>query len=176
MKKIILSLFLLFSVFAYALREVNGVLYREYQNERFGFSVEYPPEILFMQPPPTNGAGRSFLSEEQDAEFIINGGYLLGPILDAGAGDSNEKQILAANYYYILTTEYPNAKITYQKLSEANGWYVISGVMNNEVFYRKVNLIRGSNSYYLTFIMKYPVSEKEMYDKILETIVKSIKY
>lgn len=176
MKKIILAIFLLVSAFSYALREVNGVLYRNYVNERFGFDLEYPPEILFMQPPPTNGDGRIFLSEEQDAEMRIYGTYFLAPSTDFSASDSNAKQLVRSDYHYNLAKDYLGAKIAYQKLNEEKGWYVISGTMNEDIFYHKVNLVPGSDPYFLVFQMKYPSSEKETYNKILEDISKSIQY
>lgn len=75
MKKISYALFLIVSTFCFALREVDGVLYRQYVNSRFGFSLEYPAEILFMQSPPENNDGRKFLSDNEETSMLIYGTY-----------------------------------------------------------------------------------------------------
>ena len=174
MRKIFLSIFLLLSVFAYALREVNGVLYREYQNERFGYVVEYPPEILFIQPAPTDNDGRTFLSEDQDSEMLIYGTYFLSPSTDSGNNDM--KKMVVDNYYYVINNDYSSAKITYQKLNQSDGWYVVSGILNGKVFYHKVRAVPGADAYFLVFDMKYPMDQKDIYDKLLDSITKSIKF
>ncbi|MGL5962039.1 MAG: hypothetical protein ACRCZ0_08810 [Cetobacterium sp.] len=176
MKKIILSIFLLMSIFSYSLREVNGVLYREYVNERFGFLLEYPAEVLFMQPPPTNGDGRTFISEDQESEMFAFGTYSLLTSSSDEIESSPTKKIVKDDYYYALAGEYSKAKVTYKRLNEADGWYVISGIMNEKIFYKKVRLIKGSDPYFIVFQMNYPVFKKNLYNKILEVVSKSIKY
>ncbi|MGL5100616.1 MAG: hypothetical protein ACRC6B_11415, partial [Fusobacteriaceae bacterium] len=120
--------------------------------------------------------GRTFLSEEQEAEMRVYGSYFLSPSTDFTSTDPNAEKLVRFNYYYNLSKDYFGAKITYQRLNEEKGWYVISGIMNEEIFYHKVRLIPDPEPYFLVFLMKYPISEKETYNKILEDVSKSISY
>ncbi|MGL5797362.1 MAG: hypothetical protein ACRCYT_04065 [Cetobacterium sp.] len=172
MKKVILSLFLLLSVSIFALKEVNGVLYRGYGNSRFGFYLEYPAEILFMQPAPANNDGRRFVSNDGETEMLAYGAYSL----DFYPSELSPIQQLRNHYYDSLGNEYAYADITYKKLNEAKGWYIISGTQNGKIFYKKIHLAYTPDSYFMIFNMEYPIYQKQLYNKILENITRTISY
>lgn len=174
MKKIIYALFLIVSTYCFALREVDGVLYRQYVNSRFGFSLEYPAEILFMQPPPENNDGRKFLSDNEEASMLIYGTYTLLPINDE-IDDSNLLKNVENNYYYTLYNDYGNANVTYKVLKESKGLYIVSGIINDKIFYKRVQLVANSEPYFMVFMIEYPIIDKDIYNKIIEIVIKSIE-
>ena len=162
------------STYCFALREVDGVLYRQYVNSRFGFSLEYPAEILFIQPPPDNNDGRKFLSGDEETSMMIYGTYILLPT-SSKIDDSNLLKNVENNYYYTLYNDYGNADVTYKVLKESKGLYIISGILNDKIFYKRVQLVENSEPYYMVFKIEYPIIDKDIYNQIVETVVKSIK-
>lgn len=92
-----------------------------YNNERFGYSIEYPSDLLKMQPPPENGDGRSFVSTYGSTEMIVWGEY--------NASDKTWQE------EYESELKGFGSKPTYAVFRP--GWFVISGIKDGRIYYQK---------------------------------------
>lgn len=133
--------------------------YSTYANARYGFSIAYPQQLLKPQDESDNSDGRIFVSSDNNAELRSYGCHAI-------KADGSTQSVFEE--YNDALEEYSpknNAVVTYKKLG-AN-WFVISGVRNNKVFYRKTLGKRGD---FMTFIIEYPVSMKSTYDAVTENV------
>lgn len=132
----------------------ENVTYNVYQNERFGFSLQYPTNLT-MDPPPTNGDGATFRNNELT---ITAYGYHTNVIND---GETIE------TYYEQELNDIP-VEITYKQLN--TDWYVLSYNENGQIIYKK--FFFGDHSAN-TFIITYPSSKQETYGPITTHISKT---
>jgi|GEM_PF-5737153 len=132
--------------------KVPEMTYTAYNNERFGFSFEYP-DFLTMAPPPTNGDGVEIYSND-GFELTAYGAHIMDPSRDID------------DYYNEATEDLTN--IAYQK--KADDWFVLSYKSNDIVTYSKFYL---GESQLNSLTITYPDSQKEKYDPITARISKS---
>lgn len=74
-----------------------------------------------------------------------------------------------------MYNDYGNANITYKVLKESKGLYIVSGIINDKIFYKRVQLVANSEPYFMVFMIEYPIIDKDIYNKIIETVIKSIE-
>lgn len=140
--------------------------YATYHNTRFAFSIAYPKEILFPQGEADNGDGQVFLSKTADASLRVYGtnydkndpvtySSLADAYREASRGGINEKQTKV---------------VTYKRLK--NNWFVISGLINEKIFYQKTIYDKDQTS---TLYLEYPESQHKTYDAIAKHIANSLK-
>lgn len=130
--------------------------YNTYQNERFGFSLQYP-EGLTMDPPPTNGDGATF----RNSEFVLT----------AYGGHTNTvQQGETIGTYYKRDMESIAVNIAYKRL--ADDWYVISYEEAGTIFYKKSFF--GENSFN-TFVISYPATKQEEYGPVTTHIAETFR-
>lgn len=60
-------------------------------------------------------------------------------------------------------------------LKESKGLYIVSGIINDKIFYKRVQLVANSEPYFMVFMIEYPIIDKDIYNKIIETVIKSIE-
>jgi hypothetical protein len=130
--------------------------YETYSNDRFSYSVCYPPELLKAQGESPNGDGQEFLSKTNDALMIVYGsnnvlGQTLQDALQEEVEDFNAKS--------------PKAKITYKAIK--GGWFALSGVQGGKIVYQKTVLRKGV---FKTFRLEYNESERAVYDPVVKVI------
>lgn len=133
--------------------------YSTYVNARYGFSIAYPQQLLKAQEESTNSDGRIFVSSDKQAELRSYGCH-------ATKADGSTQSVFEE--YNDALGEYSpknNCVVTYKKLG--SNWFVISGVRNNRVFYRKTLGKRGD---FFTFVIEYPVSMKPTFDPVTENV------
>ncbi len=119
----------------------------KYENERFGFVLTYPKDLVASDA-PANGAGREF--HTADGEFSV---LAHGHFLQKDDGDSLEKR-------WKDELRERGDTVTYKKKSET--WYVISGVTKKGVeFYHKF-YTKGSN--WVSMEITYPHAKNKKYD------------
>ncbi len=129
--------------------------YLVYNNYRYGFSIDYPKDFKKGNP-PTNGDGLDFCSNDGMVKLLAYGSNNLR--------NENLKQ------HYDLTLSNIKGNITYKVLE--NNWYVISWGDNNNIYYSKTFMGRGSLN---CFIFSYPKNQDINYNSITTHINNSFK-
>ncbi|KMY48740.1 hypothetical protein [Peribacillus loiseleuriae] len=128
--------------------------YRSYENDRFGFSMQYP-EGLKMDTPPTNGDGASFYNAE--FEVTAYGGHTN----TVNEGESIE------TYYQEEINSIPG-QIAYQKFTD--DWYVVSYEENGQIFY---NQFFFGQEIFNKFSISYPANRQDQYGPVTTYIAKT---
>ncbi|MBM7602880.1 ribosomal protein L22 [Metabacillus crassostreae] len=128
--------------------------YKQYSNDRFGFSFKVPSS-LSMAPPPTNGDGVTFFNEE--FEVTAFGAHI------------NEEDKTVEDFYHeeINSVSVP---IAYQKITE--DWYVLSYEENGVITYKKNFFGNGIMN---SLILTYPVDTQTKYNEIVTYITESFQ-
>ena len=148
----------LLAVFLVAVRaHGEGAPWKEYVNERFGFSLPYPATLIASRA-PQNGAGREFHTTNKEFSILGQGGFLR-----TGDGvDSLDKR-------WQDELDSLGDTITYKKKTDT--WYVISGVTKDGTEYYHKLYTKGGN--WAAFNITYPHAENKQYDPWVERIEKS---
>ena len=121
---------------------------KNYVNERFGFSLNYPA-ILVASPDPINGAGREY--HPPGKEFSISATAHFLRIIDANESLDSHWQHELNDLQGLITFK-----------AKEDSWYVVSGVTTNGyVFYHKF-FTKGQN--WAAFRITYPKSQRAKYD------------
>ncbi|WP_297632534.1 hypothetical protein [uncultured Clostridium sp.] len=130
-------------------KEIN---YKKYNNERFGFSIEYP-DYLKVMVDPDNGDGIQVGNE--DLKLTVSGGY---NVLNE-TPDSMEKELV-------------NGKDNISYKEKGKDFFVASWLEGDMVIYqyKKIgkNMIQG-------FVLEYDKSKIKEFDPIVNRIYKSFK-
>lgn len=113
--------------------------YSRYTNGRYGTQISYPSDYFSPLPPPDSGDGRSFVSADGAAQFMVFAQY------DAmGLGQEGLKQFdleMSGSDQITQSTEGP-------------GWYEIAGFSEGAAFYRKV--LVSADGFVQVFEISYP--------------------
>ncbi len=131
-------------------RVIGGVSYEVYENERFGFSLLYPADILSPADRLPDGTGRFFLADDGSAALSAYGAPKV-----AGALEAAYSQELAA----------ADQTVTYG--ASGAGWFVVSGYRNGAVFYQKTI---ETDTALVSFRIAYHPSWKPLMDDITTEI------
>ena len=131
--------------------------WQTYANARFGTVIEYPADVFLPQPPPENGDGRTFVSPDGSATFFVFGQHNYDD-LDAAAMMERDRGLGGYD------------RVTYQQTGK--GWYVLSGYVGNDIFYRKALIDRESGLVHV-FGITYPAAARERFDSIVTRMAKS---
>lgn len=127
--------------------------YGKYCNDRYGFCVDFPKNLV-LETPPGNGDGRRFLD---------NKGFLM-----VVSGMNN---ILKDTLGQEMTSKSKDFdKISYR----ANGknWFVLSGNKGSDIIYLKTYIGKGSmNNLYI----QYPSQHRNAYDEAVTRASRSFK-
>lgn len=128
----------------------KNINYHTYENERFGFIVQYP-DTFTRGPEPTNGDGLVF--DNGEAEIRAYGGYDI---------DEDHLQTL-----HEMTTDEAPGSVAFEK--RGNNWFAISFVdSKDQIIYQKSILKGGVIS---TVRFTYPAFQKEKYDDLVSHVV-----
>jgi predicted nucleic acid-binding Zn ribbon protein len=129
--------------------------YQTYRNDRFGYSIAYPSNLL--QPQGVIGAdeGQRFASKDQRVRMTVS-------------GQPNAPEKPLAEWF---KAEFkPGRTITYQVLRD--NWFVISGFEGDRVFYLKTRLEDGALR---TFHLEADRTLQPQMQPITEKIARSFK-
>ena len=138
----------------------DTVTYTPYKNQRFGYTIDVP-DFLTPQAPPTNGAGRQFLSDDGSVSLTVSGSHTPAVFEEASTFDG------FYNYTKRSLTYYPE----YTK--KGDGWFVFSGNSGSTVVYQKH--IFKSDFTENSFVIRYPLSQEKQFDEIVTHIFKSFQ-
>ena len=129
-----------------------------YMNPRFGTIADYPADIFTVRdPPPENGDGQGFGTEDGRAHLSIY-------------GTRNVESDTPANY----VQKYVDRQgITYKRATAR--FYIVSGARDADVFYERCNFHDGSNDIIDCFSVTYPAREKAVWDPIATRLSKSLR-
>ena len=103
---------------------------KEYTNQRFGFLLKYPANLVASRE-PDNGGGQEFHTEDKEFSVAAFAHFLM-----VSDGDSLEKQ-------WKNELEELGDTVTYKK--KGPGWYVVSGVSKDGTEYYHKFFAAGSN-------------------------------
>lgn len=130
--------------------------YNTYTNARFGYKISYPSDLLIPQGEADNGDGQSF--EGEGAKMMVFGTNLL------------LNKTLSKEYQSVIK-ERGARNVTYKIISK--NFFVVSGKTGGKIFYQKT--MRNSQDQFISFVIDYDESQKAVYDKAVEKMVKSFK-
>ncbi len=120
--------------------------YLIYINDRFGFSIKYP-EFLCNGEESFNGDGITLTNTNGDAELTVWGSH---NVLEETVDSLYEEEI----------NKHPNAAYKIKK----DGFFVVSWVEEGKIFYQNTVV---SEEVINTFVIQYPLAQKENYDSIV---------
>lgn len=124
----------------------DEIQYLYYNNERYGFSIEYP-DIFSDYMLPENGDGIIFSNNEAGVQLTISGS---NNVLDDTAEGLFSKEVNTLS----------NVNYQFQK----DNFYVISWCEGETMYYKNVVVGPGSMN---TFLISYPSSDEAYYDAIV---------
>jgi hypothetical protein len=125
----------------------------EYRNEKYGFTLRYPPDLFAVERTAEAGDGQVFVTPGGDARLLV--GALVN---DSGFS-------LGSYQAHVARQSYGNFKITYQPMGKT--WFVLSGEGDGKIFYEKV-MFSCSGRLINSFAMIYPAHRREVFDPIVE--------
>jgi hypothetical protein len=129
-----------------------------YVNQRFGYSIDIPPEFSAITE-ADNGDGGMSHSNDKLSELAVWGSNLV----ENGLSDDFASRLAAA--------EADGWTVSYRR--ETPGWASWSGSQQGRVFYaRAIALCNGQAAY---FLIEYPKARQKWYDPIVLRLVKSLK-
>lgn len=130
--------------------------YERYYNDRFNYSVLYPPNLLKPQNAPQNNDGRTFISSNNNIEMKVF------------ARRNVENKDVKTLYQEELNQ--PNRQITDKWIEDDS--FLITGVNNNRAFYQKVRL---SEDRILNLTFQYDRSLNPQFKSIATDIATSLR-
>lgn len=131
------------------------ITYQRYANPRYGFSIDYPHDFEKGRE-PDNGDGLKFTSPDDKAELVAYG--------------SNNVFEKSVQQLYEDDLKEAGKDVSYHTIQK--NWYVISYVHGDIIMYQKTFVGSGSIN---SFQLKYPVTQKDAYNEIVNHIGKSFK-
>lgn len=146
-------------VLSLSLHASAGEEYAAYRNERFGYRVLYPANLVSPRAESANGDGRKFKSGD-------------GKITLSVWGDTNSsnrtlrEQMSAARREWLRD----DARITYTRFTR--DFYVLSGTTGNEIFYEKT-VPQGDG--FASMMWQFPVSRRPRMEAIVTKTSRAFK-
>jgi hypothetical protein len=134
--------------------------YSTYNNARFGYSIQYPSDVLEMQSEADNGDGATFVSKDGSAEMRVWGQL---NVLNRGLRQEYAEALKRAD-----------TNFTYKSLLK-NG-FAVSGTEGDKIYYQKTLYRPDKGGIFYTFTIEYPAAERAKYDGVVQRIVRSFKF
>ena len=136
----------------------NGHSWRTYSNDRFGYSVCYPADLLQPQSEGDNHAGIT-LTAADGASMAVWGSYNALDQTLAEAEREAERRLTAKS-----------GEVTYQ--AKRKTFYVLSGRRGTEIFYNLTNLTHGQFS---AVELVYPAAKSKIWNAVAAKINKCFR-
>ena len=136
-----------------------------YHNNRFGFSIDYPTALFVNKEYPENGDGVWLKNKTKTIHLTPSASYAME--------NTNIRSIYRNHIKWCKKEK--KIELTYKVQKE--NWFVLSGYdhKTNSIFYQKhflYNDLDGSKIL-AGYTYKYPIAQREYYDKLVETFNKS---
>jgi len=166
--KLISRVILIFIVFSFTINSKQEINYRNYLNQKFGFSVDYPYEILTPEGESDSGDGQVFRSKKTPNNTLTDCRDYLESM------DPDTKYTLEVSYkkhVNAFSKKGNGRNITYKKFDKK--FFVISGHKDNgDIYYQKTIIIDDN---LCSCLLEYRVADKDIFNKISERVFKSFK-
>ena len=120
-------------------------VWKTYTNDRFGFSVCYPSDLLQLEAAPDNNDGQTFTGSNR-AKFAAWGSWNATDQTLADSAREDEKSL---------------GQVTYKAIRES--FYVISGRKGDQIFYKRTALANGKFS---AVQLTYPAADSALWNAI----------
>jgi hypothetical protein len=131
---------------------VEDISYKEYYNERFEFSIEYPNTFVTTML-PANGDGIILESLDGSTKLTVS-------------GSNNVLESTVESFVDDFINNHEDITFKEQK----DNWFVASWIEGDKILYMKKVIGIGSSN---TFIFEYPIEEKEYYDQVVNKLIES---
>lgn len=129
-----------------------------YSNARFGTTVDYPIYLFpSRDPPPDNGDGQVFHTEDRRARLTIWGAR-------NAEGDS------AQGYFEKYGTQ---DAVSYRRVTAR--FYVVSGPRDSDIFYERCNFSAKPDGIIDCLSVTYPAQDKAAWDPIVSRLSESLR-
>jgi hypothetical protein len=134
--------------------------WRNYTNERYGFSLVVPSHVLTVEKRSDAGDGLVFASKDGEARLLV------------GTMKNTDAQTPRSYQDYIAQQSYADYNITYRRGGDS--WFVLTGEGNGRIFYEKV-MFSCSSDLISSFALIYPTEQRRTFDPIVEKIEDSFE-
>jgi hypothetical protein len=134
--------------------------WRNYTNERYGFSLVVPSHVLAVEKKSDAGDGLVFASKDDEARLLV------------GTMKNTDARTPRSYQDFIVHQSYADYTITYRRGGDS--WFVLSGEGNGKIFYEKVMFSCGSELI-SSFALIYPAEQRRTFDPIVEKIEDSFR-
>ena len=149
-----LALLLLFGgALAQAQPSASG--WETYRNARYALTLRYPDRLFRLERSTEDGDGDLYVARSGTAKLLV------------GALRNTDSTTPAAYRRMIEARSYGGFDVTYRKGGQ--GWFVISGVGQGQIFYEKVMFTCGG-ALINSFALVYDVAERNVFDRVVEGI------
>ena len=147
--------FILLAIFIFSAFAFGQTNYKTYSNARFGYSISYPSNLLTPQGEADNGDGQVFSGDGAEMRMFGSNMHL------------NETLLKEFN---AVVKEHGSGVVyrTYRKV-----FFAVSGTKDDKIFYQKT--IAKPNGAFITFMIEYDESKRDVYDKAVSRMIKSFK-
>jgi hypothetical protein len=126
-----------------------------YNNDRYGFSLQYPRSVFAVERTAEAGDGQLFVGQNGEARLLV------GSLNNGG-------NFTPASYQtYIARNSYADYRISYRR--RGGSWFALSGEGNGRIFYEKAMFSCGGQRI-SSFALIYPSNQRHVFDPIVERI------
>lgn len=130
-----------------------------YRNDRFGTRITFPVDIFDqIAAAPENGDGRTFVA--------ANGGEL------SVFGQYNTEGLSAKALLAVLVESGTRNGLPVTYKASGKSWVVVSGYDDDTIYYERYEF--GANDVLHTMSLRYPVSERALFDPLVGPIANSL--
>lgn len=135
---------------------VKALDYVRYDNSQYRYSLAYPDSLFGPVQPIGEGRGMEFATSDSTARILVY------------ADEESSQDDLEEQYQNAL--QQPDGRVTYR--ARESSWYIISGTMDQRVFYEKSILSGGMLR---TLRVEYPESRRDYFDAVTAVMSTSFK-
>jgi hypothetical protein len=131
-----------------------------YSNVKYGFSLAVPNDIFVAAPARNPDAGALWQSRDGRARLL------------AVAARNEADDSLQTYRRFLLNDLYKGAVLDYAPMRDT--WFVLSGRIDDMMFYERITFACDGR-YIYGWQLNYPVAERNVYDRIVESVHRSYR-
>ena len=132
-----------------------------YQNDRFGFALDYPADLFMADDRALGDFWRLFVSHDSRARLLVTAGF-------------NTRRLTPATYRQSMVNGlYRGASLEYAPLRKT--WFVLAGSSGADMFYERVTFACDGRIIH-RWRLTYPASERDHYSQIIERMHQGYKH
>lgn len=142
-------------------RGFPGLQWRFFESSELGVRVRYPARLFKLEEAAREGDGRVFVSPDGRARLLV------------GVIENRDRLSLQEYQRSVKRDSYAGASIDYSPIG--SNWFVLSGVIEDKIFYEKVVFGCGGERIG-GFALVYPAAKKRLYNAVVEHIEDSYRF